>query len=111
MLSFKSTVRIVHFTEQLALVLRYAANWAAITKVGVEVNAIDDSEHTASTLHGWSLAIDLDTAGDVIADLERLHGYLARHLPVPFEVLLETDHIHVEWDVHRKKSTLPAPRA
>ena len=108
MLTFAAGVRIVDFTEQLALVLRLAANWSNIARVGVDVNSIDDKQHGATTLHGWSLAIDLDTVGDKMADLERLHGYLVRHLPAPYQVLLERDHVHVEWDVQRKKAPLAA---
>jgi len=109
MITFAPNVQIVDFTEQLALIFRLAGNWANISNVSVEINSIDDKRHKVGTLHGWSLAIDLDTAGDKMPDLEQLHGYLARHLPHPYQVLLEQDHVHVEWDMQRKKTPL-APR-
>jgi hypothetical protein len=109
MLRFEPTVRIVYLTEQLARALHFASVWALVSQIPVVVNSIDDRQHGPGTLHGFSLALDLDTEGDRPDDLRPLYGYLARHLPEGFEVLLERDHVHVEWDMHRAK--VPAPLA
>ena len=109
MLRFEPSVRIVYFSEPLSLALHMASVWALVSARAVVVNSIDDLQHGPTTLHGFSLALDLDTEGDVPADLPKLHGYLARHLPPGYEVLLERDHVHVEWDMHRPRP--PAPPA
>jgi hypothetical protein len=107
MLRFEPTVRIVYFSEPLSKALHLASVWALVSKIGLVVNSIDDLQHGPTTLHGFSLAVDLDTEGDKPEDLRPLYGYLARHLPEGFEVLLERDHVHVEWDMHR--APVPAP--
>lgn len=107
MLRFEPTVRIIYFSEQLARVFHLASVWALVSGVTVVVNSVDDGKHGAVTLHGFSLAPDLDTEGDRPEHLPELHGYLARHLPQPFDVVLEATHVHVEYDTKRK---LPPPR-
>lgn len=103
MLRFKPEVRIREFTGALAVVLTMASQWSLITGIDVEFNSIDDSigVHVATTLHGWSLAADVDTAGDKFADTKALGEYYRRMLPPGFTVLLEKDHVHVEWNMHR----------
>lgn len=117
MLRWKHGVFCHVFREELARVLHHASVWSEIAGIGVEVNALADSTHGASSLHPWDLAADLDTDGDKPADLAQLHGYLARVLGAEYDVLLEGDHVHVEWDARRKLATLapafqhPAPPA
>ena len=109
MIRFEPNVRIVNFSEQLARIFHLASGWAAIAGIGVVVNSVDDGTHSDLTLHGFSLAADLDTEGDRAEHLPLLHGYLARHLPAPFDVLLEATHVHVEYDTKRKLPKIPAP--
>jgi hypothetical protein len=100
---FKPEVRIVYLTEQLAAVLQLAALWSLRTRVDVEVNSIDDGAagRLADTLHGCSLAIDLDTVGDKQPDTQQLADWLRRMLEPQYDLVWEGTHVHVEWDVHR----------
>lgn len=102
-LRFKPEVRIVDLSARIAGVLELAALWSLRTRVDVEVNSIDDGAfgRLQNTLHGFSLAVDLDTVGDKQDDLEELAEYLRRTLDPQYDVVWEGDHIHVEWDVHR----------
>ncbi len=109
MLPWAPNVRVHYFSEPIARVLHLASVWALVARVGVVVNSMNDRAHGPNSLHGWDLAIDLDTADDRSVDLAQLHGYLARHLPLDYDVVLETDHVHVEWDVKRR--TAPTTRA
>lgn len=86
---------------EVALALHHASVWSEIADVGVVVNALADSAHGANSLHAWDLAVDLDTDGDRLSHLAQLCGYLARILPPGYDVVLENDHVHVEWDVKR----------
>jgi hypothetical protein len=107
MIRFGAGVYCHLFRLEIALVLHHASHWAAISGVIVDVNSLADRQHSAGTLHTFDLAVDLDTAGDRREHLVRLHGYLARVLPPEYDVVLEADHVHVEWDARRK----PPPMA
>lgn len=102
MLRFKPEVRIGYFDERAGLVLHYASVWSLRTAIDVEVNSANDSTHGASSLHPSDLAWDLDTKGDLGSHLKMLARFLASHLPAGYEVVLESDHVHVEFDMHRK---------
>lgn len=103
MLRFKPEVRIIYFDKRLSDVLAHCTLWSLRTRIDVEVNAIDErpSQHSPTTLHGQSLAIDLDTVDDRRADTEALADYLRRQLSPQYDVLFEGDHVHVEWDARR----------
>jgi hypothetical protein len=103
MLRFKPEVRIRDFTPQLAALFAAASQWSLVARVDVEINAVDENTaiHMAGTLHGWSLAADVDTVGDVRADTRDLAEYLRHKLPREWDVLFEGDHVHAEWDMHR----------
>lgn len=104
MIRFLPHVRVVYFGPELAEVLAVAALWSLVAGVDVEVNSIDDSGHGPATLHGQSLAIDLDPAGDRREHERELARFLARRLSAPWQVLLESDHVHCEWDTGRRVS-------
>lgn len=103
MMRFKPDVRVRLCRDELALVLREASQWSLLERIDVEVNSIDDGAdvHMAASLHGRSLAVDLDTVGDKAADTQALAEHLRRALPPGYDVLLEADHVHVEYDTHR----------
>ena len=111
MLRFEPNVRIDYLGDDMSLVLHHASVWALLTGIGVVVNSMADGRHNPGSLHPWGLGVDLDTEGDRAADLKQLHGYLARVLPTDYDVLLESDHVHVERDNHRDKPKIdPAVR-
>jgi hypothetical protein len=108
MLRFKPAVRIRMLTPQLVEMLAAAAVWSEQTRVDVEINSINDGDtiHQHDSLHGYDLAADLDTVGDKDADLQLLWRFLRRVMPPQYDVVFETDHVHVEWDARRG----PAPK-
>lgn len=103
MLRFASTVRIEFLGHPLTQILASACIWSMRARVDVAVNSVDDTApgRSSATLHGDSLAVDLDTAGDRPDDLKRLGEYLRHQLAPGFDVVLEADHVHVEYDAHR----------
>ena len=60
------------------------------------------------SLHYADLAVDLDTAGDQLGDLVDLDRFLAENLGGGYDVVLEPDHIHVEFD--RAVGTYDSPQ-
>lgn len=103
MLRFKPDVRIRDYTEQLGVLFLAASRWSLLVGIEVEVNSVDDGAaiHQADTLHGWSLAADLDTVGDARKDTASLAAFLRRVLPIGWDIVDEDDHVHAEWDTHR----------
>jgi len=93
-------VRIVTFDDKTILLFKEANEWSKIQKIIIDINAVDNGTHSVNTLHGKSLAWDLDTEGDRPEDLKLLSGYLKMRLPPPYEVVLESTHVHIEWDTH-----------
>ncbi len=108
MIRFKPEVRVGYFNRALAVVLNSASMWSVRARIDVEINSINDSQHSAESLHPYDLAIDLDTVGDGSSDLGLLHAWLARYLPAGYDVVFEGDHVHVEWDMHRPRTVTPA---
>jgi hypothetical protein len=103
MLRFKPDVRIGYFSARLGDVLERASQWSLRHQVDVEINSVNDGPgvHLPTSLHYSDLALDLDTAGDKAADLERLAEHLRVWLDPQYDVVYEGDHVHVEWDAHR----------
>ncbi len=106
MVRFSPTFRLGVLHLEIALVLHHASLWSRLAGVDLVVNCGSNGTHTPGTLHPWDLALDLDTDGDRAVDTAQLHGYLARILPRDYDVVLETDHVHVEFDPHRKPTPL-----
>ena len=102
MIRFAPTVRVKFFNRQIAEVLELASQWALLALVDVDINSIDDSRHGSATLHGHSLAVDLDPVTDRPDHTRDLALFLMRRLPAPWQVVLEHDHVHVEWDTGRR---------
>lgn len=102
-LRFKPDVRIGYLDERLVDVLRSATIWSLRAGVDVEINSIEDGAdvHLPTSLHGVGLAVDVDTVGDRPDDLVALAQWFRRTLPAGYDVVLEADHVHVEYDVHR----------
>lgn len=107
MLRFKPEVRIRYLDPRLVEPLAAACLWSQRAAVDVEINSIEDGSdvHIAGSLHGFGLAIDFDTVGDRAADLAVLGEWFRRMLPPQYDVILEGDHVHVEWDAHRAPLT------
>lgn len=89
------------FNLETMIVLVAADRWSQENDVAIDVNAIDNGEHGVRTLHGVSRAWDLDTEGDEPYDLASLYMYLRAILPPGFDIVRETDHVHVEWQPKR----------
>jgi hypothetical protein len=94
-------VKIARFDYRTWMLLELANDWSYMNKEIVDINAIDNGTHGANSFHGFSLAWDLDVDGDHATDLTKLADYLRMKLPPPYEVIVESDHVHVEWDTHK----------
>lgn len=107
MLQFQPTVRIGFFDHQLAEILKHASVWSLQSGKNVVVFSVADLTHSQGSLHPFSLAIDLDVLGNDRKDLESLYQWLRRFLPMPYDVVFENNHVHVEYDQHRPDAIAP----
>lgn len=66
------------------------------------ITSVNDSKHSATSLHFSGCAIDLriSTFDNRILALEATHKIKER-LGNDFDVILEDDHIHIEWQPKR----------
>ncbi|MGB2711036.1 MAG: hypothetical protein WBC33_05920 [Conexibacter sp.] len=108
MMRFEPNFRLHILQLEIAVVLHHASLWSLLRGVGLVVNHGSDGTHKAGSLHGWNLALDLDTEGDRRDETAHLAGYLARILGPGYDVVFEGTHCHVEWDPHRAPPVLEA---
>lgn len=103
MLHFKNEVRIGVLRWQLTDMLEVLCDWSLLHRIDVHVASVNDSLplHQAHTLHQFDLALDCNPDTMAPQDRESLAEYLRRWLPPQYDLVLENDHIHVEWDAHR----------
>lgn len=82
--------------------LQMVDTWSQANRKPVNVNAIDNGVHGANgrkwTFHGLSLAWDVTPSTGAGEDYVALAKYLQLRLPSEYQVIVESDHIHVEWD-------------
>lgn len=111
MIRFKPEVRIEMLTPAIAQMLCVASWWSLRARVDVRINSIDDGApgRVPYSFHGDSLAIDFGTDDDKPATREQLAAFLARELPAGYDVILESDHVHVQFNSRRQVQTMAAP--
>jgi len=82
--------------------LEELSNWSQLTGTSVNINAIDNGTHgdggTKFTFHGKSLAWDVSPTTTYGQEYASLAKHLQMRLPPPYQVVIEKDHIHIEWD-------------
>lgn len=107
MLRFKPDVRIGDMCFAIVFVFAECCLWSFRAGVDVEVNSVEDPApgRVAGSLHAFGLAVDVDTVGDVDRDTAALGEWLRRRLPPDYDVVLESTHVHVEFDAHRPPLT------
>lgn len=83
-----------------------AAHHDADLARGAVITSANDSTHMQGSLHYRGLAVDLrtrDLAHIAISLLQaKLRGRLngEESLDQPYQIIVEADHLHVEWDPH-----------
>jgi len=63
------------------------------------VTSLKDGAHSTHSKHYTGEAADIRTRNFTRGEVEELYGYLRRLIdPHGFDTVLESDHIHIEWD-------------
>ena len=97
MLSLKPGVRITGMRPEILLAA--VAAMEVYKAVGHDrmITACLDGKHMAGSLHYAGAAIDLRTRDVAPADVQKLIARIKECLGDDFDVLLEVDHIHIEF--------------
>lgn len=70
----------------------------ADTKKEIVVTSILDGVHSSKSLHYKGLAFDMRTHIYTQYEISKLMGSLKYMLGISYDVVLEKDHIHIEYD-------------
>lgn len=98
--SIKPGVRLTGLTPQMAVAWTIACSIYESAEAGCVMTSAAEGKHKPGSLHPAGMAMDLRTS-----HLSRDNGYnglavsivLGQALGPEFDVILESDHIHVEW--------------
>jgi hypothetical protein len=99
MLRLKDDVRVYGIRPEILLALIMADQ--VYTSFGIRetwVTSVSEGQHKAGSFHYKGLAFDLRISNIPTAGLGAVHAKLKEVLGKDFDVLLEKDHIHVEYD-------------
>lgn len=98
MLSLKPGVSMSKLQPQIVLGLIAIHSLFQRYGYACTITSICDGVHRPNSLHGVGAAVDLRIRAIGSANVERLVSDIRQALGSDFDVVLEVDHIHVEYD-------------
>ncbi len=99
--TLKAGVQLRGMTPQILLVIMVAEGVYGEHDYPLVVTSVCDGKHSWNSLHYVGMAIDFRTRHLAAGDNLKITGELKACLGLEFDVVLETDHIHVEWQPER----------
>jgi hypothetical protein len=97
MLFIKSGVRIIGMRPEILLAAVTAERVYEAAGHDLTITACVDGKHMTGSLHYAGAAIDIRTRDIAPADVQKLIAQIKACLGDDFDVLLEVDHIHIEF--------------
>ncbi len=97
MLSLKPGVRITGMRPEILLAVVAAMEVYKAAGHDLTITACVDGKHTTGSLHYAGAAIDIRTRDLAPADVQTVLAQIKACLGDDFDVLLEVDHIHIEF--------------
>lgn len=97
-LSIKPGVRVRGISNEILLAIMVAQSVFENFKEDMTITSITDGDHKSGSLHHTGEAIDLRSRDIDPTALVQIAAQLRQHLGGSFDVILETDHIHIEYD-------------
>jgi hypothetical protein len=94
---------------QIFHAITVAAMVYAVAKTPLVVTSLMDGKHSQRSLHYKGLAVDL-RIWNLNAPVEQVVTALRSALGEDYDVVLESDHIHVEYDPEEKPNVKPKGR-
>lgn len=97
-MELKPGVKLANLSPQIVLALTVADQLYRERGISLVVTSVSDSKHGAGSLHYSGQAADLRTRTVPVKQRQALRDAIARMLGAEFDVVLESDHIHIEYD-------------
>lgn len=97
-MELKAGVQLANLSPQIVLALTMADQAYRAIGVSMVVTSISDGKHSAGSLHYSGQAADLRTRTVPVKQRQALRDTIARTVGSEFDVVLESDHIHLEFD-------------
>jgi len=98
MLLLKPGVRVAGMRPEILFAIIAAERVCAEMGVDCVVTACVDGVHQAGSLHYCGLAVDLRSRNFRPGDADKAIARIKQCLGADYDVVLENDHIHVEFD-------------
>jgi len=98
MLLLKPGVRVAGLRPEILLAVVIAERVCAEMGVDCVVTACVDGVHQAGSLHYCGLAVDLRSRDFRPGDLDKAIARIRQCLGADYDVVLENEHVHVEFD-------------
>ena len=110
MLRVKKGVVFKDFKEHIIFLLEILCNLSEIIKKDIWITSANDGKHSKNSYHYLDLALDIRirnlTSDEIKLVLTELTLDSGRYYLPFFDIVLESDHIHVEWDERRYLESL-----
>ena len=97
-LSLKYTVQLAGLRPELVLAAIIVDQVCAELGVDTVITSALDSEHSEHSLHYSGAALDFRTSALLPEAQAELYHQVSTRLGAEFDVVLESDHLHVEYD-------------
>lgn len=97
-MKIKDSVTFSKLSPQIILALIIANDLYASYEVELVITSIDDSVHSITSLHYTGFAVDLRISNLAPGQAALIVKELKKKMPNGFYILLEIDHIHIEYD-------------
>ncbi len=98
MLSIKDTVKLHGLQPEAVPIIIIANEVYASMGYDCVITSVTDSQHTAKSLHPFGYSVDLRTRHVPVEKQAALAKEIATRLGPQYDVVLESDHIHAEFD-------------
>jgi hypothetical protein len=96
-MTLKPGVRLLGIKPEAVLALIIAESVFRDCGQECVVTSVVDGTHSRGSIHYQGFAFDLRTS-HLAAGIATIHGQLKAKLGADFDVILEADHLHVEFD-------------
>jgi len=97
-MKLKPNVRLTDLKPQLLIAIIIANDIYKRYSHELVLTSVDDSTHGTASLHDNGLAVDLRTYYFLPTEIKQVVNELRNSLNSEFDVVLEKDHIHIEYD-------------
>ena len=97
-MKIKSNVSIRNIRPQMVLAAMVVAQYCEEINAECTITSGDDGTHGADSLHPYGLALDFRNRDLTMSEKESMREQIAKRLGPDFDVVLESTHLHVEYD-------------